>query len=161
MHNRDTRTGVRPSVEALDGRVLLSAFGNGPRVVHAAAPVIHRANPLSVYRVFEGVITQGPRRGETFTGPIVLGSTDARGQVVGYLYQTNGTTTPVVGGIFGSSVALRFSLPHGGAVQVVGVGWLRRVPGGLPGGMALVGSGRITAPDGTLLGTWQTVKPTS
>jgi hypothetical protein len=149
---------IRVVVEECEARHLLS----GPTLslpVAAAELGAPPASRLASYRVFEGAIVRGPHAGLTLEGPLVLGMTDAHGQVIGLLFERDGTRLAVVGGVFGRRVSLRISLPHGGAIEVAGVGQLQRVPGGLSDGLSLVGSGRLDGPGKSDAGTWVTVKP--
>jgi hypothetical protein len=117
------------------------------------------ANPLSRYRVFEATIQRGPHAGTTFAGPLVLGVT-GRIQVFGFFYpEKGGQRVAVVGTLFGGRASLRFILPGGGALEVSGVGRLQQVPGGIPGGFSLVGSGNLSGPARNDFGSWQTVPP--
>jgi hypothetical protein len=119
-----------------------------------------RIDRLAPYWTFQATVTRGPHAGLTLSGPLVLGMTDARGQVSGLLFQQDGTTVTIVGGVFGRRVSLRFVLPTGGAVEVSGAGQLLRVAGGLPDGLALAGSGRLEGPAKSDAGTWFTMRPT-
>jgi hypothetical protein len=134
-------------------------------IVHApiavAAQVAQQTNPLAPYTTFDAAVQRGPHAGLVLSGPIVLGQTDAHGQVIGFLFQNGGPRLTVVGGIFGRRVSLRLVLHNGGAIEISGVGQLKRVTGGLPGGMALVGSGIISGPAKNDVGAWFTVKPTT
>jgi hypothetical protein len=116
-------------------------------------------SPLAPYTILVVQINRGSHAGLTLAGPIVLGQTDAHGQVIGFLYQFGGPRLTLVGGIFGRRVALRLVLHNGSALELSGVGQLRRVPGGLPGGLALFGSGIVSGPAKNDAGAWVTLRP--
>lgn len=115
--------------------------------------------PLSRYRAFAAAINHGPHSGFSLQGPLVLAVT-GRIQVYGFLYPSNGSKrVAVVGIVQGSAVALRFDLPRGGALEVVGSGRLQSVQGGIPGGFSLVGSGHVSGPGRNDTGHWETLAP--
>lgn len=159
------RRSARPGVEAMEGRVApsgLASLSSSQAPVHAAQVVAQRPNPLAAYRVFEGTVQRGPDAGLTLKGPLVLGYS-GRIQVIGYLFADSGARYTVVGTVYGGSVALRIVIPgrqHTSAIEAVGSGQLRRVAGGLPDGLTLVGSGNANGPDFKRdFGHWLTVPP--
>jgi hypothetical protein len=155
----------RPDVEACESRLSLSgmhaaAMQQAPSAqASTISPALAQA--LSHYTVFGGVITHGLKKGLTIAAPIVVGPTDSRGQVIAELFPPGQHPLFAVGLVFGNRVSLRLTLANGTALEVQGVGHLVRVPGGLPGGFALVGSGILSGPGNQFLstGVWLTVRP--
>lgn len=156
---------LRPEVEACEARLAMSGM-QATLPDHAAAAVTstisaNLARALSHYTVFEGIITHGLKKGLTVSGPIVVGPTDSRGQVIAELFPPGQHPLFAVGLVFGNRVSLRLTLANGTALEVQGVGHLVRVQGGLPGGLALVGSGILSGPGNQFLstGNWTTIRP--
>lgn len=152
---------ARPVLEPIEGRVLLNGAVHHP----ARHPVHFRpappVDPLARYSIFQATIDRGPHAGLVLQGPLVLGIS-GRIQVNGYLFASSGQTIGVVGTVFAGGANLRFVLPGRfgtGALEVAGSGILRQVPNGLPGGMALIGSGNVSGPASNDSGHWVTLLP--
>lgn len=152
---------ARPVLEPIEGRVLLNGavhhLVRHPVHLRPAPPV----DPLSRYSIVQATIDRGPHAGLVLQGPLVLGIS-GRIQVTGYLFATSGQTIGVVGTVFAGGANLRFVLPGRfgtGALEVAGSGILRQVPNGLPGGMALIGSGNVSGPASNDSGHWVTLRP--
>ncbi len=129
------RTAVRPILERCEPRDLPSGGG------HAHPAATSAAAELARYRVFEGSLPIAHGQTLSLKGPIVLGVADGRGQVVGDLFNSDGSRDPVVGVLFGGEVSLQLTLPGGRTLHLAGSGQLRRVSGGISGYEALMGAG--------------------
>ncbi|MDB5352719.1 MAG: hypothetical protein JWN86_3966 [Planctomycetota bacterium] len=150
----------RPSVDGCETRALLSGAGaHVAAIAHAGAHATF-SEVLARYRTFEGSSPIGHGQTLSVRGPIVLGLTDARGQVVGYLYPTDGSArAAVVGLVANGGVSLQITMADGRKLHAAGSGFLRRVPGGFPGYSALVGEGNLSRANGpAVFGKWETVK---
>ena len=155
VHPRRRRL-FRPAVEPCEGRWLLSvaSLRRAPHAIHRAPPLTDR---LASYRVFVGQVRQGRDAGLTIAGRLVLGVTDGHGQVVGFLFATDGSRDTVVGLVVADQATLLLSLPDGGQVQLTGRGTLQRVRRGLPGGQGLIGAGLLRGPGRNDVGAWATL----
>jgi hypothetical protein len=162
------RRPLKPILESFEERLLMHGGAHGHLATTAPTATAEVAgassNPLAHYRVFEGTITRGPAAGRvTLDGPLVLGF-GGRIQFSGYLFQQGGPVIYVFGTQTGGGVAMTFNIPttHHTTERVLafGSGQLERVPGGLPGGLTLVGSGNLQGPDLKRdTGHWKTVAP--
>ena len=129
---------------------------------HQVAAERAAASPIDAYRVFHGTVPIGHGRMLHLDGPIVLGPTDARGQVIGALYLTDGSRASVVGLVFGGGVSLRITTYSGRVLHAGGSGHLGRVAGGFPGYDALFGGGNLSPASGPfVIGKWHSSPPGS
>ncbi len=147
---------IRPCLEPIERRELLSG------AAHAGASAGTVAAAISRYRIFSGTVPEGHGKTLSIKGPILLGQTDARGQVIGAIYNANGSRDGVVGLAFAGEISLQITTPSGKTLHVAGTGELKGVSGGIPGYDALTGRGNLVIVKGpTKFGTWTTTKAIS
>jgi hypothetical protein len=158
--SRRVQAGLTPRVENLDRRALMSSGLSHPSAIVDVQPTALKIQKeIARYPAFHGSLPTGHKRILTITGPILLGQTDARGQVIGAIYLPDGSRAGVVGLIFGNEVSLRISLPGGRVVHAGGTGTFRPVRGGVPGYDALIGGGSLSPATGPFVqGKWRTTK---
>ena len=148
----------RPMLETIERRELLSGM---PHHAHASAATETAAEAIARYRVFSGTVPEGHGRSFVVDGPLLLGPTDARGQVIGAIYNADGSRDGVVGLAYAGYISLQITTPGGKVLHAAGEGQLHRVPGGIFGYDALVGGGNLATVKGPfVLGRWTTAKAT-
>lgn len=144
----------RPAIESCEARSLMSV-GVIASVHHVAVTAIATSS-IASYRVFHGTVPIGHGRTLHLDGPILLGPTDARGQVIGALYLADGSTASVVGLVFGGGVSLQITTYTGRVLHASGSGHLGRVQGGFRGYDSLFGGGNLSPSHGPfVVGRWQ------
>ena len=150
----------RPSLEAIERRELLSGLAHPAHAsASAASASVMTAEAIARYRVFSGRVPGGHGRSFVVNGPLLLGLTDGRGQVIGAIYNADGSRDGVVGLAYSGYVSLQITTPGGKVFHAAGTGRLHRVPGGLFGYDSLDGGGNLATVKGPfVLGKWSTGK---
>jgi len=152
------RRSFEPSVEPVERRELLSSV---PVRMHPPSLASNNfQETLSQYLVFKGKLPIGHGKSLSFNGPIVLAFINGQGQVIGTLFNEDGSQDSVKGLAALGGISIKITTPSGETVHAAGMGVLRQVHNGFFGYDTLLGRGDLMPLKGPIVfGGWQTSPP--